>query len=339
MFNEKMKQMKTIFFGKGLSVLLFAWLLVGCESVPSIDSYDRDAAITDIYVEISSLSLEMGASQTVAFWPLPANADIMKLTWESADPSVATVDRWGRVTAVKAGTTTLTVSSGTVSKMVNMTVSNPPIVPLTASWSFDDPSDLSRADVIDGKQGAPIELIGDIVSIDGPSATDKAIRIAALGYNFLKVFHGIPFPQGKDYVEDWSILIVFRLPDLNGWHTILQTDITPAGDADFFIRDNGLIGVGTLGYVGPQPIEAGKWYRLILSRKGSSQTFYSYVNGKTYHDNVQTDHSRFNLLEAFLISQDEDGEDQAIEIAEVAVWDQALTESQAYAVELTLQSR
>ncbi|MDR1525083.1 MAG: Ig-like domain-containing protein [Tannerella sp.] len=332
--------MKAIFFGKGLSILLFAWLLLaGCESNPSIDSYDRNAAITDIYVDISSLSLEVGASQNITFWPLPANADIMKLAWTSADPAVATVDRWGRVTAVKAGTTALTVSSGTVSKTVSMTVTNPPTVPLTASWSFDDPSNLAKADVIDGKQGTPMGLIGNIVPIDGPSATDKAIRIAAGGANYLKVFHGIPFPQGKDYVEDWSILIVFRLPDLNGWHTILQTDITPAGDADFFIRDNGLIGVGTLGYVGPQPIEAGKWYHLILSRKGSSKTFYSYVNGKTYHDNVQTDASRFNLLEAFLVSQDEDGEDQAIEIAEIAVWDQLLTESQAYAVELTLQSR
>ena len=324
---------------KAVCIFLFACVMAGCNDYGPVDSYDRNAAITDIYVEISSLSLEVGASQTITFWPLPANADIMKLTWESSDPAVATINRWGRATALKAGTAVFTVSSGTVSKTVSMTVTNPPTVPLTASWSFDNPSDPARADVIDGKQGSPIGLIGNIVPIDGPSATDKAIRSAAGGDNYLKVFHGIPFPAGKDYVEDWSILIVFRLPDLNGWHTILQTDITPAGDADFFIRDNGLIGVGTLGYVGPQPIEAGKWYRLILSRKGSSQTFYSYVNGKTYHDNVQTDNSRFNLLEAFLVSQDEDGEDQAIEIAEIAVWDQVLTESQAYAVELALQSR
>ena len=320
-------------------IFLLACVMAGCNDFAPVDSYDRDAAITDIYVEIASLSLEVGASQTITFWPLPANTDIMKLTWESSDPTVATIDRWGRATAVKAGTASFTVSCGSVSKSVSMTVTNPPTVPLTASWSFDDPADLSKADVIDGKQGSPVGLIGNIVSVDGTSATDRAIRIAAGGDNYLKVFHGIPFPQGRDYVEDWSILIVFRLPDLNGWHTILQTDITPAGDADFFIRDNGLIGVGTLGYVAPQPVEAGKWYRLILSRKGSSQTFYSYVNGKTYHDNVTTDHSRFNLLDAFLISQDEDGEDQAIEIAEIAVWDQALTESQAYAVELSLQSR
>ncbi|MDR2138699.1 MAG: Ig-like domain-containing protein [Tannerella sp.] len=331
--------MKVKCIKKVLCLLLFAWVMAGCNKYGTVDSYDRNAAITDIYVEISSLSLEVGASQTITYWPLPANADMMKLTWESSDPTVATIDRWGRVTALKAGTTVFTVSSGTVSKTVSMTVTNPPIVPLTASWSFDDPSDLAKADLIDGKQGNPLGLIGTITSIDGPGAADKAIRIAAGGDSYLKVFHGIPFPQGREYVEDWSVLIVFRLPDLNGWHTLLQTDITPAGDADFFIRDNGLIGVGTLGYVGPQPIEAGKWYRLILSRKGSAQTFYSYVNGKTYHDNVQTDHSRFNLSEAFLISQDEDGEDQAIEIAEIAVWDQALTESQAYAVELSMNSR
>jgi uncharacterized protein YjdB len=100
-------------------------MLAGCGDNPPTDSYDRDAVINDIYVEITSLSLTAGASQTITFWPLPANADIMKLTWESSDPTVATVDRWGRVAALKAGSVTLTVSAGSIGKTVALTVANP----------------------------------------------------------------------------------------------------------------------------------------------------------------------------------------------------------------------
>jgi uncharacterized protein YjdB len=99
-------------------------ILAGCGDYPPADSYDRNAVITDIYVELTSLSLTAGASQTITFWPLPANADIMKLSWESSDPAVATIDRWGRVSALKAGSVTLTVSSGAIAKTVSLTVTN-----------------------------------------------------------------------------------------------------------------------------------------------------------------------------------------------------------------------
>jgi uncharacterized protein YjdB len=49
---------------------------------------------------------------------VPENATNQQYVWTSADPTVASVDATGRVTSHKNGTTTLTVSSGSISKNI-----------------------------------------------------------------------------------------------------------------------------------------------------------------------------------------------------------------------------
>jgi hypothetical protein len=213
-------------------------------------------------------------------------------------------------------------------------VLKPSITPF-ASWSFEDLSNLAIADVNDGVSGIPLGLFGNITPVEGPSSTNKAVRVPLGGDNYLKVYHGM-LESGKTYATVWTIMVRFRMPDLNGWHTILQTDITPAGDGDFFVRDNGNIGVGALGYVGPA-LEAGQWYCLIMTRQNNS--FYSYVNGIMYHNNVSSSNERFNLQEAFLISQDESNEDHDIDIAEIAVWKEPLTETQRILIEIEQRNK
>jgi hypothetical protein len=219
-------------------------------------------------------------------------------------------------------------------KFTNTNGKTPSITPF-ASWSFEDPSDLAKADVNDGVQGIPLGLFGNITAVEGPSPTNKAARIDAGGDNYLKVFHGM-LPAGATYVSNWTMMIVFRMPEMDGWHTILQTDITPAGDADFFVRTEGTIGVGALSYLGPA-LEAGQWYRLIISRK--NDFIKSYVNGVQYHNYANASNARFNLLEAFLVSQDEDGEDKTIDIAEIAVWKQPLSTTQIALIETEQQGK
>jgi hypothetical protein len=185
-------------------------------------------------------------------------------------------------------------------------------------WEFDDSGNPGKATV-----GQDLGLFGNITQVDGPKAANKAVRIDAGGSNYLKVTHGLT-PDADDHVSNWTIMIVFKMIEKNGsnWHTIMQTDITPSGDADFFIRENGNVGVGALGYKGPA-LEVNKWYCLVMLRHNN--VFNSYVNGVLYHDNVDGSNERFNLSEAFLISQDDDGEDNIIDIAEVAVWKTSLS--------------
>ncbi|MDY6002660.1 MAG: Ig domain-containing protein [Candidatus Cryptobacteroides sp.] len=66
-------------------------------------------AVTGVSLSKTSLSLAEGGSQTLLATVSPANATNKAVTWSSSNDSVATVDASGKVTAVKAGTATITV--------------------------------------------------------------------------------------------------------------------------------------------------------------------------------------------------------------------------------------
>ncbi|MFR0558794.1 Ig-like domain-containing protein [Pseudoscardovia radai] len=67
--------------------------------------------VINVVLTPSPMTLTEGASGTLSTLVLPVNATDKTLTWESSDPSVATVDANGTVTAVKAGTATVTATA------------------------------------------------------------------------------------------------------------------------------------------------------------------------------------------------------------------------------------
>ena len=83
--------------------------------------------LTDFTLSEESLNLTVGQSQTVAVQEfVPADATDTTLTWISSDTAVATVDA-GKITAVGAGTATITATHGSIVKTVNVTVTEAPI--------------------------------------------------------------------------------------------------------------------------------------------------------------------------------------------------------------------
>ena len=68
-------------------------------------------AVTGVTLNKSTLSLIEGTSETLTATITPADATDKELTWTSSDATVATVDDNGKVTAVKAGTATVTVTT------------------------------------------------------------------------------------------------------------------------------------------------------------------------------------------------------------------------------------
>ena len=163
--------MKVKIITNAVCVFLFACMMVGCNNFPDPDSYDRNIAITDIYLEVSSVRLIVGGSQTITFWPLPANADPMKLEWTSSDPSVATCDRWGRVATLKEGTATLTVSAGTVSKTVSVTV-----LPDPADFARFVVGEYSGTAALAGMLNIP-ELPGVSVSLERVGSSQSIVKM------------------------------------------------------------------------------------------------------------------------------------------------------------------
>ncbi|EOW8896574.1 Ig domain-containing protein [Enterococcus faecium] len=59
----------------------------------------------------TTLSLVVGANETLTATVLPANATNKNVAWSAVDSTIATVDTKGKVVAVKAGTTKITVKT------------------------------------------------------------------------------------------------------------------------------------------------------------------------------------------------------------------------------------
>ena len=68
-------------------------------------------AVSSIVLSASSLSLNVGETKSVSATVYPTNALNKTVAWSSSDSNIATVDSYGKITAVGAGTATITVRS------------------------------------------------------------------------------------------------------------------------------------------------------------------------------------------------------------------------------------
>lgn len=75
-------------------------------------TYREEVKVTGVGLDIVKKELKVGESFTLTATVKPDNADDKTLTWSSSDDKVATVDANGKVTAVAAGTATITVKAG-----------------------------------------------------------------------------------------------------------------------------------------------------------------------------------------------------------------------------------
>ena len=105
-----------------LLTLLMLMLLAGM-GLPAY-AYDGDpytaliATVDDSYVSVESvtlnktdISLTKGATETLTAAVAPADTTFKTVRWSSSDPSIATVDENGKVTAVGPGTATITAAA------------------------------------------------------------------------------------------------------------------------------------------------------------------------------------------------------------------------------------
>ncbi|MBO7617636.1 MAG: Ig domain-containing protein [Bacteroidales bacterium] len=89
--------------------------------------YCLNIPVSAVVLNKTSLSLARGASETLKATVSPSDASDKTVKWSSDNPSVATVDQNGQVTAVNSGTATITASAGKVSATCAVSV----FVPVT----------------------------------------------------------------------------------------------------------------------------------------------------------------------------------------------------------------
>ena len=92
--------------------------------------------VTGVSLNTSTLNLVENETDTLTATVEPSNATNKDVTWESSNTSVATVDASGLVTAVSAGTATITVTTADGSKQAtcSVTVTRPYIPPANPNY-------------------------------------------------------------------------------------------------------------------------------------------------------------------------------------------------------------
>ena len=98
---------------------------VDSPSVSAMCNVTVTTPVTGITLDVTSLSMVVGETRKLTYTLLPTSATNKEVTWASSDPSVATISATGSVTAVKAGSAiiTITTKDGKYSKSCTVTVS------------------------------------------------------------------------------------------------------------------------------------------------------------------------------------------------------------------------
>ncbi len=191
---------------------------------------------------------------------------------------------------------------------------------LVGHWTFDNPNDLTAAAI-----GTPLGLIGTQTAIEGPDSNNGAVQIGVGSY--FKVKHNINPNGGGNKVNNYSIVMDIRVKQIGKWYALYQTDTTNVTDGDWFISQNGTIGIGALGYTN-ETLSSKQWYRIAISVSNGKRYDY-YING---HKALSGKHGsidgRFSLQPSVLLFADENGEDNIIDVADVKIFSKDLSDSE-----------
>jgi PKD repeat protein len=196
---------------------------------------------------------------------------------------------------------------------------------LVGYWSFDDPNDLENASV-----GNDLVLVGSHTPTEGPEEGDGAVNIG-LG-SFYRCYHDIEangYYSNPQWVNIFTIVMDIKIPQLNQWYTIYQTNWPNSNDGDAFIDPQGNVGVSDTGY-SMYSLVPGEWYRLTISVNLGVHYNY-YLDGQLLHNGgAQGFEGRFSLYPAndanqVLFFADNDGDDNPIDVGMVAIFDRDLS--------------
>ena len=198
-------------------------------------------------------------------------------------------------------------------------------------WTFNDPTDLLKGigqsalyAAFQGESGP--EITDDLESLGlepvaGPTDENGALHVPGGSFLWLAA------NAGSEKLTSFSILFDLNPCDLVGYKSLFQNDITNRADAGLFIKDNtiGRGGASTnLGYVGD--FDSDRWYRIIFVVQDSRARLY--IDGENIRESPQP-HDFWDLLGDALLFADNDGEVGPLDVADIRLWDFALSDKLA----------
>ena len=125
----------------------------------TVQAKPASVPVTGVNLNKTSLSLTVGGTDTLTATVQPDNATNKNVKWSTSNASIATVDANGEVTAVSAGTATITVTTADGSFTASCTVTvekpytPPPYIPPTKT-----PSEQAIDKIEDAKEGSTVKI-------------------------------------------------------------------------------------------------------------------------------------------------------------------------------------
>lgn len=204
-------------------------------------------------------------------------------------------------------------------------------------WEFN--SNLDRA----MGSGGSMSSAGTVSYVSGVGTTydTTAIQVASGKGNKLVCTPEIAANGSGSQVNVYTMMWDVKYSSSGTWKCLLQTNSGNSNDGDLFINKSGQVGSNTTlgGYGGST--SAGTWYRIVLVVNTTSGTGdYDgkvFVNGTRvlaqYNLSVDSTLCLFPSPSGqFLISEDNDGEDDTLRIGTFAIWNSALSDSDVAAL-------
>ena len=108
-----------------VAAVLLSTSFWSCSKDDDLEPAPSAISVTGVTLNKSTLSIQVGGSETLTATVAPKDASNKKVTWKSSNEAVATVAN-GKVTGVKAGEATITVTTddGGKTATCKVTVSN-----------------------------------------------------------------------------------------------------------------------------------------------------------------------------------------------------------------------
>lgn len=113
----------TVSAKKAGSAVITATAMDGSGKSASCTVTVEELTVTNVSVNKNALNIDVGDSQTLTARVYPTDAVNGTLSWTSSNPGVISVDQSGRVTALKAGSATVTATAGGKSASCTVTAS------------------------------------------------------------------------------------------------------------------------------------------------------------------------------------------------------------------------
>ncbi|MDR1102973.1 MAG: hypothetical protein LBL42_04360 [Tannerella sp.] len=317
-------------------VCAVACLLLGCLSGCSDGN---SSAIEGIEVYPETARINLGELQRIEVASVPRGADV-EFAWSSENRDIASVSTIAAVSFVgivegsDIGTTNIVVSAGGFSKTIPVEVYEVTLqekiaaLGVKGAWHFEDAGNLELATVgknltaykMDGNRTVGAPSLEGFARVAGPTKRNFAVRVPKQSY--FRCDHG--FAAGSNgKVSEYTLLVDFQIPALGVYYSIYETDNLDMGsDGDFFLRPGADWGIRG-NYTDKTRMEANKWFRMVVTVKAGKAKYF--LNGRLIDEKEPgADGHASWLPQGVLLFADEDGEDNEMDVAAVAIWDKAL---------------